>query len=150
MEKIIQKLDKALRGYSSEKLLCRSCGQNISVTAHSCPHCGDIDPFLFVEFSDKCYNIHKKMRWAIIIALFVIIALFHIHWIVGIISIFVICGGLYAIFEWHKKNEIEEFIAFALHPNCKFSNSYPSIKKHTEYKEQWKNILYSIAESIIK
>ena len=148
MANIRQKLDKELRKYGSDKLPCRTCGQNISVTSHLCPHCGDIDPFLFIEFAEKCEKTGKIMGWFVIIAIVVIIGLFNINWIIGVISLFVIGLGSYALLKWHQYNKTEEFAASALDSNFKIGSSYDSIKNSTENKDQWKRMLFSIAEKL--
>ncbi|MDR2652571.1 MAG: hypothetical protein LBC68_09720 [Prevotellaceae bacterium] len=90
------KIDESGGYYTS--LPCHTCKKQVALSAHSCPHCGETDPFYFQEYKRLINKRSWYLRILGLIAIFLCIGQFNNGWVSGVISIAVASIILWAIY----------------------------------------------------
>lgn len=106
MEKIFNvKLEK---DDANALLNCKSCKKKISITAGSCPQCGDRDPFCFSQITDKTKSISKCYNWFIGVLLILCIWIWvETKWWIALIVFFALGFIGRAVYNLYGKSRLE-------------------------------------------
>ncbi|MDR1198100.1 MAG: hypothetical protein LBK94_03680 [Prevotellaceae bacterium] len=100
------KIDES--GQYCTSLPCHTCKKTVALSAVSCPHCGETDPFYFQEYGKLIKKHNRYLVILILVALVLCIKFFSHGWVGGVIMIVVaiIVGGALSSY---RDNELYKF-----------------------------------------
>lgn len=110
---IMEKIHNVSIDHSDETALlnCKSCKRKISITAITCPQCGDRDPFFFDQIAKKIG--FTSSYWGIYKSLLVFFSLWVWYasskWWIALIVFVVLSAIGYLVYNLYGLSKIEEF-----------------------------------------
>jgi hypothetical protein len=94
------KIDES--GQYCTSLPCHTCKKTVALSAASCPHCGETDPFYFQEYKRRSNKFNRYGGIILLVGFILCIKFFSHGWVGGVIMIAVTLitfGGIYSYFN---------------------------------------------------